>query len=155
MNSNGFALKFYFEIKNLHVSSSFSLVSISMSCYLYEIANHPNVTLYNQAPWNVLGLWDYKKIEHSLWTSLEIHSNKLEWWHDKGWEPLKVFLMYSQDDFKVKSNIGLPTSQNILHYIIKMLSKLWIWQIFLFLPSSLFLSHFVFVKIKRFFFYDF
>jgi hypothetical protein len=36
------------------------------------------------------------------------------------------FLMYSQDDFKVKSNIGPPTSQNILHYIIKMLSKLWI-----------------------------
>lgn len=115
---------------------------------MYEIASHPNVTLYNQAPWNVLGLWDYKKIERSLWTSLEKHSNKLEWWHDKGWELWIFFLMYSQDDLKLKYNIGPPTSQHILHYIIKMLSKLWIWQIFLFLPLSLFLSHFVFVKIK-------
>jgi hypothetical protein len=51
------------------------------------------------------------------------------------WNFLK---MYSQDDFKLKYNIGPLTSKNILHYIIKMLSKLWTWQIFLFLPSSYF-----------------
>ncbi len=76
MNSIRFVLNFYFEIKNLHIS--FFLSSILMSCYLDEIASHPNVTLYNKL---LEMFWVYgitKKIERSLWTSLEKHSNKLE-----------------------------------------------------------------------------
>jgi hypothetical protein len=49
-----------------------------MSCYLDEIASHPNVTLYNKL---LEMFWVYgitKKIERSLWTFLEKHSNKLE-----------------------------------------------------------------------------